>query len=78
MALENNLVTKSGSWFNYGKVRLGQGQNVARKFLLDNPDLTEEIKAKILALHGPTAGPKKSTEATKSAEPVKKTAAKAK
>ena len=72
LALENNLVTKSGSWFNYGKVRLGQGQNMARKFLIDNPDLTEEIKAKILALHGPTAGPKKA------AGPDKKPAAKTK
>ncbi|NIA06039.1 MAG: recombinase RecA [Actinobacteria bacterium] len=59
LALENGLATKSGSWLNYGQVRLGQGQNVARKFLQDNPDLAEEIRAKVLALHGPKADPEK-------------------
>ena len=60
LGLNNDLVTKSGSWFNYGQIRLGQGQNTARRFLQDNPDLAEEIKAKILDLHIPKADSEKS------------------
>jgi recombination protein RecA len=61
LALENGLATKSGSWLNYGQVRLGQGQNAARKFLQDNPDLAQEIKAKVLALNAPTPEPEKTS-----------------
>ena len=65
LALSNDLVTKAGSWLNYGQVRLGQGQNVARKFLQENPDLAEEIKGKILDLHAPKAGDEKPKPAAK-------------
>jgi len=65
LALSNDLVTKAGSWLNYGQVRLGQGQNVARKFLQDNPDLAEEIKGKILDLHAPKTGDEKPKPAAK-------------
>ena len=65
LALENDLATKSGSWLNYGQIRLGQGQNAARKFLQDNPDLAEEIKGKILALHGQKGGEEKPASAKK-------------
>ena len=65
LGLDNDLITKSGSWFNYGQIRLGQGQNAARRFLQDNPDLAEEIKAKILDLHIPKADSEKSAEKPK-------------
>ena len=67
LATENGLVSKSGSWLNYGQIRLGQGQNVARKFLRDNPDLAEEIKGKILALHGQKSETEESQSADKKA-----------
>ena len=65
LALEHGLATKSGSWMSYGKIRLGQGLNGARKFLQDNPDLTEEIRAKIMELHNAKASPEKSAPADK-------------
>jgi recombination protein RecA len=46
------VVTKSGAWINYGDVRLGQGRENARKYLVENKELTEEIKNKILVAVG--------------------------
>ncbi|KFI72062.1 RecA protein [Bifidobacterium minimum] len=47
MALQSNVVKKSGSWFTYGGDQLGQGRENVRKFLKDNPSLTEEIEKKV-------------------------------
>ena len=44
-----DIVQKSGSWFAYGSLRLGQGKEKAKEFLRENPDIRDEIKAKILA-----------------------------
>jgi recombination protein RecA len=46
------VVEKSGAWLNFGDIRLGQGKENARKFLVDNKDLCEEIKDRILAAKG--------------------------
>ncbi|MHC4075353.1 MAG: recombinase RecA [Planctomycetota bacterium] len=46
------VVQKSGAWLNYGDIRLGQGRENAKKYLVDNKDLSEEIKNKILAAKG--------------------------
>lgn len=43
LGVEHDLVTKSGSWYNYGDVRLGQGRENAKSFLMENPDLADEI-----------------------------------
>ena len=40
---------KSGSWFAMGELRLGQGRDAAKQFLRDNPDLADELEAKIRA-----------------------------
>jgi len=42
------VVKKSGSWFSYGDTKLGQGRDAVKKLFLDNPDLAEEIEAKII------------------------------
>lgn len=42
-----NIVTKSGSWFNYGDQKLGQGIEGSRQFLKENPKLEKEIVTKI-------------------------------
>jgi len=47
LAVEHKLVTKSGTWFSYGDIRLGQGRNNARHYLLDHPELIYEIETKI-------------------------------
>ncbi|GIW76900.1 MAG: protein RecA [Phycisphaerae bacterium] len=44
-----NVIEKSGAWFNYGSVRLGQGRENAKQFLMDNKELAAEIHQKILS-----------------------------
>ena len=52
MALQCNVVKKSGSWFTYDGDQLGQGRENVRKFLKDNPQITEEIGNKVKAEFG--------------------------
>lgn len=47
MAADMNLVQKSGAWYAYGDLRLGQGRDNARDFLKQNPDLAQEIEDKV-------------------------------
>jgi recombination protein RecA len=54
LALEHNLITKSGSFFAYGETRLGQGRNNAKGFLRENPEMTKELERKIYEALGVT------------------------
>ena len=47
MAVDHDIVTKSGAWFTYETERLGQGREAAKEFLASNPDLMEEIDHKV-------------------------------
>ncbi|MHC4622321.1 MAG: recombinase RecA [Planctomycetota bacterium] len=47
-----NVVEKAGAWLNYSDIRLGQGRENAKRYLVENPDLCEEIKNKILVAKG--------------------------
>jgi recombination protein RecA len=49
LAVDNNIVKKSGSWFSYGDTKLGQGRDAVKQLLQDNPELSEEIEGKIIA-----------------------------
>ncbi len=49
MAVEAKVIDKSGAWFNYGDVRVGQGRENAKRFLKENPELFEEIRRGVLA-----------------------------
>jgi len=42
-----SLVAKTGAWFNFGEVRLGQGREAAKDFLKANPDIAAEIEKQI-------------------------------
>ena len=55
LATDIGVVNKSGAWFNFGEVRLGQGRENVKGFLKENQDLYEEIKDKVLASKGITA-----------------------
>ena len=44
-----DLVQKSGSWFAMGETRLGQGKEAAKQYLMDNPDVAEQLEADIRA-----------------------------
>jgi recombination protein RecA len=58
LALADEIVSKSGAWFNYGQVRLGQGRENVKTFLKDNPDLFGEIHAAVVAKRlGEAGGP---------------------
>ncbi len=48
MAVEDKVIQKSGAWFSYGEIRLGQGRENAKQFIRENPDLVQEIREKIL------------------------------
>src|SRR6267143_36839 len=52
IGIENKIVEKSGSWFSYGDVRLGQGRENAKQFLYDNPDLMSEVEGKVRKVLG--------------------------
>ena len=48
LGVEKGLIQKSGSWFSYNDTRLAQGRDAAKKVLQDNPDLADELEAKIM------------------------------
>ena len=52
LAAEKKIVVRSGAWFRYGDVQLGQGKEKSRKFLQENIALTEEIRLKVLKAYG--------------------------
>lgn len=49
MGVAHDLINKSGAWFSYKDIRIGQGRDNARKYLQDNPDIAQEIEAAIRA-----------------------------
>ncbi|HVX13903.1 MAG TPA: recombinase RecA [Pirellulales bacterium] len=49
LAMNQKLVVRSGTWFRYGDLQLGQGRERARTYLEENPALTEELREKVLA-----------------------------
>jgi recombination protein RecA len=48
LGVDHNIIDKSGSWFSYGETKLGQGRDSVKAILNDNPDLCEELEAKIV------------------------------
>jgi recombination protein RecA len=47
LAADTGIVNKSGAWFAYNDAKIGQGRENAKQFLLDNPEIFEEIEAKV-------------------------------
>ena len=47
IAVDNEFIQKSGSWFAYNGERIGQGRTNAKKYLADNPDIAAEVEAKV-------------------------------
>jgi recombination protein RecA len=79
VALEQDLIQKSGSFFSYGETRLGQGRNKTKEFLRDNPELGAELERKVHEKLGvgeeeqPRPEAEKEVDAKKAAEVVKAT-----
>jgi recombination protein RecA len=57
LAQAEEIVTKSGAWFSYKDVRLGQGRENVKQFFRDNPDLMKEIRSAIIAKRLPPESP---------------------
>ncbi len=74
LAVNDGIVEKSGAWFSYGEVRLGQGRENSKQFLRDNPELAAEMRRAVLvARKVPGYVPAASMEAKpESAEPSAK------
>jgi len=49
LAVEMDIVQKSGSWFSMGEERIGQGKDSVKTFLMANPDIAQEVEAKVRA-----------------------------
>jgi len=49
LGVKYGLIQKAGSWYSYGKDKIGQGKENVKKFLVENPDKAQEIEAKIRA-----------------------------
>ncbi|MBE9602635.1 recombinase RecA [Pedobacter sp. MC2016-24] len=49
LGVDFNIIKKAGSWFSYGETKLGQGRDAVKQLLMDNPELSDEIEAKIRA-----------------------------
>ncbi len=66
LADADGIVIKSGSWFGYKDIRLGQGRENAKQYLLDNPELFQEIYAAVIAKRRPAEPTEESAEKAKS------------
>ena len=48
LGVEFNIIKKAGSWYSYGETKLAQGRDATKKLISDNPELAEELEAKIM------------------------------
>lgn len=71
LGVEHDIIQKSGSWFSYDGSKLAQGRDAAKRVIEDNPELAEELEAKIMAAlkeaEEKGRGPKKKAAAPKAA-----------
>ena len=75
LAVEDGVVDKTGAWFSYGDMRLGQGRENAKQFIADNPALFKELREKVLVARGVKPAKPKSEPAKPKAEAAKAEAA---
>jgi recombination protein RecA len=47
LAVEFEIIKKSGSWFSYGETKLGQGRDAVKSLIKDNPELADELEVKL-------------------------------
>ena len=52
VATDRGILTKSGSWYSYGDQRIGQGKEQVKRYLIENPELAEEIEEKVREVAG--------------------------
>ncbi|SMH67921.1 multifunctional SOS repair factor [Latilactobacillus curvatus] len=52
MAVERDIINKSGSWYSYGDERIGQGRENAKNYLADHPEVQDEVRLKVREAYG--------------------------
>ena len=52
--VKHDIIDKSGAWFSYGDIKIGQGREKVKEFLTSNPDIFEEVKLKVSEAVNPT------------------------
>ena len=52
LAIKGDIIEKMGAWFSYGDMKIGQGKENSKKYLLENPDIYEEIIKKVRSFMG--------------------------
>lgn len=65
LGVENKLIEKSGTWYSYGDIKLGQGRENVKAFLLENPKIMDELELKIKEKLGLLSEEQKSNNKTK-------------
>ena len=50
LGVENEIITKSGSFYSYGETKLGQGKEAVKQFLKDNDKMSKEIESKVISI----------------------------
>ncbi len=65
MSSDMDIVNKSGAWYSYGEMRLGQGRENAKEFLRQNPELAKEIESKVKEKFGLNKAEEKNEQAPK-------------
>ena len=65
LAVQMDIIQKSGSWFSMGDERIGQGINSVKDYLMANPDIAEEVEAKVREnlMHSNSLQPKAAAKA---------------
>ena len=48
VAIENDIIKKSGSWFSYGDTKIGQGRDSVMNLLKDNPEFRQDVENKVV------------------------------
>jgi recombination protein RecA len=73
MAVEKDMVKKSGAWYSYGKERIGQGRENAKKWLADHPESYSELLNKVRVAYGMQPAPGAGDDKKGTGEPQQET-----
>ncbi len=68
IGVEQNIVQKSGSWYSYENVKIAQGRDAAKQFMLDNPEVALEVENKIKSMYDVRGVKKEEAETAPAAE----------
>jgi len=73
MAVEKDIIDKSGSWYSYGEDRIGQGRENAKQYLADHPDMMAEVNSRVRTAYGVADKDEEAATKAKSKEKEKTT-----